>query len=117
MQDKLDRLVVSTWYVPCAQINFGGYRVRQWCSARRGDTLFSHDLIAMPDTKSSAVKSLLDGVGWFFFVVAGIAFWFGWAGYPRVCQHRACARRDGGYRHRSLVWWIRSHSEVICRPF
>jgi hypothetical protein len=31
----------------------------------------------MPDTKQSALKSLLNGVAWFFFVVAGIAFWVG----------------------------------------
>jgi hypothetical protein len=32
---------------------------------------------SMPDTKRSALKSLLNGVAWFFFVVAGIAFWLG----------------------------------------
>lgn len=35
-----------------------------------GDTLF-------PETKRSALKSLLNGAAWFFFAVAGIAFWFG----------------------------------------
>jgi len=36
---------------------------------RCGDTLFSHE--------RSAVKSLLNGVAWLFFVVGGSAFWFG----------------------------------------
>jgi hypothetical protein len=69
----------------------------------------------MPDMERAPLKSLLNGVAWFFLVVAGIAFWVGGRAIHEFANtERMLAEMEGiGI----AVLFGGFAAEVVCRPF